>query len=274
MVYLYDLQGQLIAEYQNGILKREYVWLDGAPLAQIDATAGGDSITWFTTDHLFTPRHGTDSSKEPVWQWDSYAFGETAPYLPTGSSGSMPTVNLRYPGQYFDSESNSYYNWHRYYDPNNGRYISSDAIGLEGGLNTFVYALSNALVHYDINGLKVYECWIGLHPTIKIESETDCDSKTDISGQWGFAPSEGNIGIRIVKGVWWQDGTVWSESGGLCRLVFDGDGMDQYIYDRIQTDGFNPPAYHLYWFNSIHWANYILYNGNKFNHDLALSAAR
>ncbi len=59
IVYLYDLQGQLIAEYIDGSLKREYVWLAGAPLAQIDATAGGDSITWFTTDHLHTKYENT-----------------------------------------------------------------------------------------------------------------------------------------------------------------------------------------------------------------------
>jgi len=150
VVFLYDLQGQLIAEYEDGSLKREYVWLNGAPLAQIDA---GESITWFTTDHLFTPRLGTDSSKESVWQWDSYAFGETEPYLPTGSSGSMPTVNLRFPGQYSDSESARYYNWHRYYDVGVGRYVTSDPIGLRGGPNTFGYSAANPNRFVDPAGL-------------------------------------------------------------------------------------------------------------------------
>ena len=44
--------------------------------------------------------------------------------------------NLSFPGQYFDSESGLYCNWHRSYDPETGRYISADPIGLAGGVDT------------------------------------------------------------------------------------------------------------------------------------------
>ena len=45
------------------------------------------------------------------------------------------------------------YNWFRYYDPQTGRYLTSDPTGLESSLNTYAYVDSNPLRWIDINGL-------------------------------------------------------------------------------------------------------------------------
>lgn len=42
--------------------------------------------------------------------------------------------NLRFAGQYFDEETGLHYNYFRDYDPQTGRYVQSDPIGLNGGL--------------------------------------------------------------------------------------------------------------------------------------------
>lgn len=125
MQYVYGLNGLLYGEYTNaGALIREYVYLNDAPLAQID-TGTPEVLTYLHPDHLGTPRYGTNTGGTQVWAANADAFGVGTP------SGSA-TVNLRMPGQYYDSESGLFYNWNRYYSPAIGRYISSDPIGQEG----------------------------------------------------------------------------------------------------------------------------------------------
>jgi hypothetical protein len=43
--------------------------------------------------------------------------------------------------------------WHRFYDPETGRYISADPIGLQGGLNLYAYANQNPINATDPYGL-------------------------------------------------------------------------------------------------------------------------
>ena len=48
-------------------------------------------------------------------------------------------VNLRFPGQWDDEESDLFYNLHRFYDPQTGQYLTVDPLGLAGGLRTHAY---------------------------------------------------------------------------------------------------------------------------------------
>ena len=99
-------------------------------------------------DHLNTPKRVADNTNNIIWEWESKPFGEDKP---TGSY----TLNLRFPGQYFDSETNTHYNINRDYNPTTGRYIQSDPIGFEGGSNTFLYANGNSVRFVDESGLIV-----------------------------------------------------------------------------------------------------------------------
>lgn len=144
--YVYGAGGLLYGEYNNsGVLIREYVYLNGAPLAQING-GSPETVTYLHTDHLGTPKFGTNAAGSQVWAWAPDAFGSGAP---TGTA----TVNLRMSGQFYDTESGLFYNWNRYYNPETGRYISSDPIGLAGGINTFGYVGQNPVMRIDPMGL-------------------------------------------------------------------------------------------------------------------------
>jgi RHS repeat-associated protein len=81
-----------------------------------------------------------------VWSADYLPFGEAAV---TGTQ----EVYSRFPGQYYDEETGLYYNYFRDYDPSLGRYLQSDPIGLQGGLNTYGYVGGNPLKYIDPLGL-------------------------------------------------------------------------------------------------------------------------
>ncbi|HUD43666.1 MAG TPA: RHS repeat-associated core domain-containing protein [Dokdonella sp.] len=128
---------------------REYVYLDDVPVATVDAVG----IAYLETDHLGTPRVAADPATNAWrWRWNFFgtAFGEHAPTVP--ASGAL-ALDLRYPGQAYDAETGLHYNYFRDYEPGTGRYIESDPIGLNGGLNTYRYSYVNPLVFFDKNGL-------------------------------------------------------------------------------------------------------------------------
>ena len=60
---------------------------------------------------------------------------------------------LRFPGQYFDSETGLHYNRFRYYSPELGRYLSRDPLGFLAGCNFFAYVDNNPINGVDPLGL-------------------------------------------------------------------------------------------------------------------------
>lgn len=130
-----------------------YVIADAIQLTQISAS--GPKLYYLHTDHLDTPRAVTDETNKVVWRNLplNEPFGNNPPEEDPDGDGQDFTMNLRFPGQYADKETNTNYNYFRDYDPNTGRYVQSDPIGLAGGINTYLYSAANPMVYVDPFGL-------------------------------------------------------------------------------------------------------------------------
>lgn len=127
-----------------------YVYEPGsyAPLARVDQHEGeANKLYYFHTDQIGTPLEMTDADGSIVWQTTYKAWGS----LETLHVGEVEQ-NLRFQGQYFDDETGLHYNTFRYYDPEVGRFLTQDPIGLAGGFNLYQYNL-NPVTWVDALGL-------------------------------------------------------------------------------------------------------------------------
>lgn len=147
-------------------LPLESLWRDlttGAPPDKNDDIAEQtpprtQRIYYFINDHMGRPLMVTDEERNVVWEAEPLPFGETRV-----REGATVENNLRFPGQYFDQETGLHYNYHRYYDPNIGRYLRPDPIGLKGGNGIYCYALNNPLNWSDPYGMWTFTYSGGVH---------------------------------------------------------------------------------------------------------------
>lgn len=118
------------------------------------ANAATSNLSYAYADHLNAVRVIARATDHVIrWRWDqSDPFGFTPPNENPSALGVF-TYNPRFPGQVYDKESNLFQNWNRDYDPVTGRYIQSDPIGLNGGINTYAYVGGNPTSFVDPSGL-------------------------------------------------------------------------------------------------------------------------
>lgn len=134
-----------LAEYVNGSLDKEYIYL-GSRLVAIRKNGAFYNVY---ADHLGRPQAAYNQSNGLVWRARNFAFDRKVVY----QHSSFSNMNIGFPGQYYDVENGLWYNWHRYYDPKTGRYISVDPIGILGGTNSYVYVDGNPVRWSDPEGL-------------------------------------------------------------------------------------------------------------------------
>jgi RHS repeat-associated protein len=120
----------------------------------VDSVQVQTGIYFVDADHLNTPRVVTNAAGVTVGKWDqAEPFGDTPPNEDPDGDNVQFQYNPRFPGQYYDKETNLSYNYFRDYDPNLGRYVESDPIGLKGGVNTYAYVGGDPMYFVDPTGL-------------------------------------------------------------------------------------------------------------------------
>lgn len=141
----------LCSEYgAGGTPIREYGYSPvaggGAAPAYVKTSTG---LYFCHSDQIGAPLLLTDASGNVVWAAVYDDFGR--------ATISVNTVenNFRFPGQYFDAESGLHFNQNRYYDPENGRYLSKDPV--RDGDNFYAYAGSNPFAFTDPDGLRAVQ---------------------------------------------------------------------------------------------------------------------
>ncbi|MBN3723569.1 type IV secretion protein Rhs [Burkholderia sp. Ac-20379] len=151
------------------------------PAANDDRGGGSDPVYYFHTDVSGMPEELTDAVGEIVWQARYKVWGNAveeqwiarpAEPAPAAWSAEAPRAatpvfeprpqNLRFQGQYLDRETGLHYNTFRFYDPDIGRFIHPDPIGLAGGANLYQYA-PNPISWIDPWGLAKFGSGKGTH---------------------------------------------------------------------------------------------------------------
>jgi len=189
----------------NGNVIRSYTWGPGidnllsmtlhpAITNSTDLTISTPLTLYPIKDHQNSVLAFTDSSGTMVETYEYDAWGSVTVFDSSGAEINSSNIGNRYlwQGREYDSATGLYYFRARWYDPETGRWLSKDLIGIAGGLNLYVFCGNNPVNFVDPLGLE----WFG-------------DGTAGIVGRDDsiVEPGEGNLGGWIEKYI--PAGETW-----------------------------------------------------------------
>jgi RHS repeat-associated protein len=156
-----DEGNHLMAENDSGLWV-DYLWLNGRLIAR---THGGQ-MEDIHLDQVGRPEAMTNADQTLAWR------AMNTPFTRSVATNNAVPLNIGFPGQYYDAELSLWNNGYRDYFPWVGRYLESDPIGLEGGINTYAYVGDNPVSSVDPTGRDIFVAHTsqvgGLHEKIVV----------------------------------------------------------------------------------------------------------
>jgi len=219
---------------------KKYLW-DGVEIAEErTGTDGGavskrfysqgfvdsdGTILYYTRDHLGSIRELTDSSQTVRARYDYDPYGRM-----TKVSGDRDSV-FGFTGYFWHAQSGLDLTYYRAYDPNLGRWISRDPIGIVGGINLYAFCFNNGVNYVDRDGRLIIGAIVGgvfVGLTGYISS----------GGNWGAAAA-GALSGSVIGAL---DPTEVGAAGYMAAGFIAGaagDYLGQGINNKINGKGFN-----------------------------------
>jgi len=182
IAYGYDPHAQLVRKRVNGVDKRFFLWHGDQLVAELDSTAqkrvgeyayypGVDqplALIIGDTTAVLTRFYRQDQIGNVTGLLKDTSVVQKVTYGSWGQqqqvTGTVADTNrLRWKGLLWEGDSTRlYYMRARWYDPSVGRFFSEDPIGLQGGMNQYVFAGANPIGGRDPSGLDM-ECYYHQH---------------------------------------------------------------------------------------------------------------
>ena len=143
--FVWDGSHLLQEVYANGRYTYIYTDVDSyEPLAQIHNYTNEEFETkqetnYFHCDQIGMPCEMTDKDGRLLWFGDYFGWGKLKSETNVTKTAHQP---FRLQNQYYDEETGLHYNFFRYYEPDAGRFVNQDPIGLWGGDNFYAFAVN------------------------------------------------------------------------------------------------------------------------------------
>ena len=224
-----DAGGTLLAEYDPNGVWLDYIWLNGKLVTVVTSNGGVYPVHG---DQTGRPIAMTNLGNQSViWA------AQNLPFTTNVTTTTWFDLNVRFPGQYYDSEDQVSHNGNRDYSEVLGRYIESDPIGLAGGVNTYAYVNDNPTNSIDPSGEEGIGQW-----TYLAGSPDAQDYQRAISGCYDKQANEVLKATLIVGGIFAGGEGLVALGSNAPKVIFlaaslfgEGSGPELDVVESLQN---------------------------------------